>query len=240
MGRVRFHHKIGKKYSYEKIVWAETHDGCSGCEDYYPAADYEALDAKLAATESELETYRNSNKDFAQRVQVAEAKLAETEKERDQAIELMSMRYENLNRDGKTILDFQSVWISQARSRIEKLEAKLEKERYLSKFLGELLHAIYGNKWETLTIFDAKKFKKKINYEGALADARLQAYEIACEEHKKEVRRLCERAESCEAKLAALVEIAETAEVLLRDQLYHRIADKLKAAIEAAKGGSNG
>ena len=54
-----------------------------------------------------------------------EAKLAATEKERDQAIELMSMRYENLNKDGKTILDFQSVWISQARSRIEKLEAKI-------------------------------------------------------------------------------------------------------------------
>jgi hypothetical protein len=59
------------------------------------------------------------------------AVLEKTIKERDQAVEYLSMRMENLKENGKTILDFQAVWISQERALNEKLKAKvatLEKE----------------------------------------------------------------------------------------------------------------
>ena len=45
--------------------------------------------------------------------------------ERDKSVELLSLRYTNLNQDGKTILDFQNVWIEQARDRNIKLEAEI-------------------------------------------------------------------------------------------------------------------
>ena len=45
MGKVRFHPKIGTKYTYDKLLWPETHNGCTGCEDYWPDADYRALEA---------------------------------------------------------------------------------------------------------------------------------------------------------------------------------------------------
>ena len=44
----------------------------------------------------------------------------------------------------------------------EALEAKLETEKDHSKFFGELLQALYGDKWETLTIHEAKKHKAKL------------------------------------------------------------------------------
>ena len=44
----------------------------------------------------------------------------------------------------------------------EALEAKLETEKDHSKFLGELLQALYGDKLETLTIHEAKKHKAKL------------------------------------------------------------------------------
>lgn len=45
--------------------------------------------------------------------------------ERDKAVEYLSMKLENLNKNGKTILDFQAVWIRQARSTNEKLQARV-------------------------------------------------------------------------------------------------------------------
>ena len=51
--------------------------------------------------------------------------LEKITKERDQAVEYLSMRMENLKENGKTILDFQAVWISQARATNEKLKAKV-------------------------------------------------------------------------------------------------------------------
>ena len=97
---------------------------------------------------------------------------------------------------------------------------------------------------------DYEALEAKLNNEAALADARLQAYEIANEEHKKEVRRLCERAESCEAKLAALVEAAELKRnaivINAEDFMQHLDGrwvavpeedfDQLRAAVAAAKG----
>lgn len=55
-------------------------------------------------------------------------------KERDQAVEFLAMRMENLKENGKTILDFQAVWIQQANSRNNKLQIKVvELEKKLSE-----------------------------------------------------------------------------------------------------------
>jgi len=41
------------------------------------------------------------------------------------------------------------------------IKEELEEEKYHSKFLEQLLSALYGKGWEELTIFDAKKWHKK-------------------------------------------------------------------------------
>jgi hypothetical protein len=52
------------------------------------------------------------------------SKIEKLTKERDQAVEFLSMRMEDLNKEGKTILDFQAVWIRQARDGIQRLQAR--------------------------------------------------------------------------------------------------------------------
>jgi hypothetical protein len=59
------------------------------------------------------------------REQQLERALREMLRERDEARELLTMRLENMNRNGKTILDFYAVWLRQARDRATKAEAAL-------------------------------------------------------------------------------------------------------------------
>ncbi len=43
----------------------------------------------------------------------------------------------------------------------EKLKTRLEGERDHSMFLEELLAALYGPEWDKLTIYEAKKWRKR-------------------------------------------------------------------------------
>ena len=68
-------------------------------------------------------------------------------KKLDECVELMSMRYENLNRDGKTILDFQAVWIRQERDINSKLQEEVtalkEANLELAKKYGEVQAVLF-------------------------------------------------------------------------------------------------
>ena len=52
--------------------------------------------------------------------------------------------------------------LAAAKESIEELEAKLESENDHSRFLESLLEYVYGEGWETLTIHEAKKYRKRI------------------------------------------------------------------------------
>jgi hypothetical protein len=103
-------------------------------------------------------THLHTIKNLESRVREIEAERGEYKKQadgyyqeaatayetRNKAIELLSERYTNLNRDGKTILDFQNTWIRQTRDENDKLRSerdrlKEENKRLLfdTKFLEE-------------------------------------------------------------------------------------------------------
>ena len=66
-----------------------------------------------------------------------EAELAKCKAERDEVRELVTMRLEDMNRNGKTILDFYAVWLRQSRDEITKLRARCERyEAALEKIGG--------------------------------------------------------------------------------------------------------
>jgi AraC-like DNA-binding protein len=90
--------------------------GCSNCQQ---------LESHVRKLEAERDEYKRQADGYYQEAATA----YET---RNKAIELLSERYTDLNRDGKTILDFQNTWIRQTRDENDKLRA--ERDR-LSKAL---------------------------------------------------------------------------------------------------------
>ena len=72
----------------------------------------------------ELEAERDEYKRQADGYYQEAATAYET---RNKAIELLSEQYTDLNRDGKTILDFQNTWIRQTRDENDKLRAERDR-----------------------------------------------------------------------------------------------------------------
>lgn len=67
-----------------------------------------------------------------------EAELAKCKAERDEVRELVTMRLEDMNRNGKTILDFYAVWLRQSRDEITKLRARCERYEAALEKIGRL------------------------------------------------------------------------------------------------------
>jgi len=85
----------------------------------FMASHIEALESRVRELEAERDEYKRQADGYYK-----EAAMAyET---RNKAIELLSERYTNLNRDGKTILDFQNTWIRQTRDENDKLRVELK------------------------------------------------------------------------------------------------------------------
>lgn len=103
-----------------------------------------------------------------------EGHIEKITKERDQAVEYLSMRMEDLNKEGKTILDFQAVWIRQARSTNERL---LEKVATLETKLSEcetLKRGYYDEAakgWEKFRELERKINEKEIREEKLVKEA---------------------------------------------------------------------
>jgi hypothetical protein len=77
------------------------------------------LKSRVRGLEAERDEYKRQADGYYKEAAIA----YET---RNKAIELLSERYTNLNRDGKTILDFQNTWIRQTRDENDKLRVELK------------------------------------------------------------------------------------------------------------------
>ena len=115
--------------------------------------------------------------------------------------------------DGQAALD-------EANNEIVALEAQLEGEVDHRKFLGELLQALYGDKWETLTIHEAKKHKAKL---AALVEAGNLLL--------KKLKLVHDSAE-----YETVWHISQSHVGPYKGPTYNDEMDKLKAAIAAAEG----
>ena len=128
-----------------------------------PAGRYvlvEDYDKVKTITNKLIETSKKLTKEYNDH-------LEQLTKERDQAVEFLSMKLENLNENGKTILDFQAVWIRQARVEIEKLQAKnSELEKKLSE-CEKLKNGYYNEAvegWSKFREYD-RKIKGLVEYQ---------------------------------------------------------------------------
>lgn len=104
------------------------------------------LAVRLKKAEAEAEKWKNARIDVMwlhQKIDTLEAELAEAQRDRNKAIELMTASLEGIKADGKTILDFHAVWMRDAKDKIKELEAECriirsEREHDRKHFKAEL------------------------------------------------------------------------------------------------------
>ena len=118
-------------------------------------------------------------------------------------------------------------------------EAEIEKEKYASKFLEELIKILYGENWENLTIHEAKKFKSEAEAEIAALIAERDGWKKRCIEEGDKVNELTLEGQALHERQRVLVEALESMIVVCKEpQSYDFVivAEIIRAALAAKEG----